>query len=336
MIVLGGGTAGCIVAGRLAEKGINPKTGDRLRVAMIEGGDDWTVRDPAITPGYGQPIRRRIVTNIDDGIGPDGRGGPSFVWPGAMGEGPGAANFKSVGGGSLHWGGQAWIPGDEDFHFYREASGVDWDQAKLGAAIQEARDLLHVQALPDNLYSPAHRIWANAGKQLGFEMRNAENCYLNPLGTEHRNIRRYDTKATALPWAYIGLNNGLRIIPNAEIEKVLIERPAGGRPVAVGAVYKDKQGRMHEVRPAEQPGSVVRDDAAAVGRTDRAGPIGRPSAGAWRRAAYLCTTVRLGAQGIHAELLRRPSLHRLAHAFRCHPGDLAGAPGIPVARRAHG
>lgn len=250
VIVLGGGTAGCIVAGRLAEKGINPKTGDRLRVAMIEGGDDWTVRDPAITPGYGQPIRRRIITNIDDGIGPDGGAGPSFLWPGEMGDGPGAANFKSVGGCSLHWGGQAWIPGDEDLHFYREASGVDWDGAKLGAAIQEARDLLHVQALPDNLYSSAHRLWANAGKQLGFEMRNAENCYLNPLGTERGNICRYDTKATALPWAYIGLNNGLKIIPNAEVDKVIIERPAGGRPVAVGAVYKDKEGRMHEVRAA--------------------------------------------------------------------------------------
>src|SRR5262249_53678640 len=33
VIVLGGGTAGCIVAGRLAERGMNPKTGDRLRVA---------------------------------------------------------------------------------------------------------------------------------------------------------------------------------------------------------------------------------------------------------------------------------------------------------------
>ena len=57
VIVLGGGTAGCIVAGRLAERGMNPKTGDKLRVAMIEGGDDWTIRDAAIKPGYGGAIR---------------------------------------------------------------------------------------------------------------------------------------------------------------------------------------------------------------------------------------------------------------------------------------
>src|SRR5262249_48176818 len=53
VIVVGGGTAGCIVAGRLAERGMNPKTGDRLRVAMIEGGDDWTIRSPALRAGYG-------------------------------------------------------------------------------------------------------------------------------------------------------------------------------------------------------------------------------------------------------------------------------------------
>ena len=61
-----------MVAGRLAERGINPKTGDRLRVAMIEGGKDWTIRDPGVQPGYGYPIRRRMITNFADGIGPEG------------------------------------------------------------------------------------------------------------------------------------------------------------------------------------------------------------------------------------------------------------------------
>src|SRR5262249_8676279 len=81
VIVLGGGTAGGIIAGRPAERGLNPKTGDRLRVAMIEGGDDWTIRDPAIRPGYGMPIRRRMITKISDGIGPDGGGGKNYTWP---------------------------------------------------------------------------------------------------------------------------------------------------------------------------------------------------------------------------------------------------------------
>src|ERR1700722_13354039 len=68
VIVIGGGTAGCIVAGRLAERGISCKSGDRLKVAMIEGGDDWTLRDPGVKPGHGYPIRRRMIADIPDGI----------------------------------------------------------------------------------------------------------------------------------------------------------------------------------------------------------------------------------------------------------------------------
>jgi len=250
VIVLGGGTAGCIIAGRLAERGINPKTGDRLRIAMIEGGDDWSIRDPGIKPGYGYPIRRRMITNIDDGIGPDGQGGPNYRWPGEAGIGPGSENFKLVGGCSNHYGGQAWIPAEEDFAFYRQASGVDWDLAKFGDPIQEVRDLLHVQAFPDNWWSKAHHVWADGGRALGYEMRPTEMCYRNSLGTDQGLLGRFDAKGTALPWAYIGLNNGLKVIANAEVQKILIEKPAGGRPVAVGAVYKDKEGRMREVRAA--------------------------------------------------------------------------------------
>jgi hypothetical protein len=41
-----------------------------------------------------------------------------------------------------------------------------------------------------------------------------------------------------------------QIIANGEVEKIVIEQVAGGRPVATGAVYKDKTGKMNEVRAA--------------------------------------------------------------------------------------
>jgi choline dehydrogenase-like flavoprotein len=34
------------------------------------------------------------------------------------------------------------------------------------------------------------------------------------------------------------------------VQKIVIEKPASGRPVATGAIYKDKAGTMHEVRAA--------------------------------------------------------------------------------------
>ena len=251
VIVVGGGTAGCIVAGRLAERGINPKTGDRLRVAMIEGGADWTIRDPGIKPGYGSPVRRQMISNIPDGIGPDGNTpGPGYQWPS---KDAGGENFRLVGGCTLHYGGQCWIPQEEDFYFYREASGVDWDLAKFGDAIQEIRDLYHVGAPPDSWWGKGTHIWADAGRALGYEMYPASCALRNSfVGTifDGFSMNRYDSKGTSLPWAYIGINNGLKVIANAEVEKILIEKVPGGRPVATGALYKDKAGTMHEVRAA--------------------------------------------------------------------------------------
>jgi choline dehydrogenase-like flavoprotein len=250
VIVVGAGVGGCVVAARLVERGINPKTGDRLRVALLEGGDDWTIKDPGIKPGYGYPIRRRMITNIEDGIGPEGGAGPQYRYPDRDRGGPAGYNYRIVGGCSIHWGGTLWIPQEEDFNFYRQASGVDWDLAKFGDAIQEVRDVMGVMNPPDAWWTRGDHLWADAGRVLGYQMRVPELAYRNPLGFEGGGCNRYDTKGTALPWAYIGLNNGLNVIANAEAEKVLIEKSPNGRPVATGVVYRDKSGAMHELRAA--------------------------------------------------------------------------------------
>jgi choline dehydrogenase-like flavoprotein len=235
VIVLGGGTAGCIVAGRLAERGMNPKTGDKLRVALIEGGDDWTIRDQGLNPGYGNPIRR-LMTALPD---------PTWDYPRAEGD----ANIRLLGGCVLHYGGTLWMPGEDDFRFYRETSGVDWDAAKFGTAIQEVSDMMYLQATPDEWWSKGDHAWAGAARALGFDVRSNQRAYRNAFpGCGETN--RFDTKGNTLPWAYLGLNHGLKVIANAEVDKILIEKVAGGRPVAKGAVYKDRTGAMHEVRAA--------------------------------------------------------------------------------------
>ena len=250
VIVLGGGTAGCIVAGRIAERGINPKTGDRLRVAVIEGGDDWTIRDPGIRPGYGYPIRRRMITNVlNEALGVEGEVSAAH-WPWDY-----PNNLKLFGGMAMHYGGDVHFPEQDDFELYREASGVDWDLAKFGDAIEEIRELFHVTYAPVECWSKGDHMWAEAGRALGYHIQRSPIAYRNCLGTVHEDsplgaFPRYDTKGTSLPWAYIGLNNGMKVIANAEVEKVLIEKVPGGRPVAIGAVYKDKSGTMHEVRAA--------------------------------------------------------------------------------------
>ena len=103
VIVAGGGTAGCIIASRIAQNGINPQSGDRLRVALIEGGPYLITGKEKPRPGYGVPSRRRVIINI------------SYLevrpqpWPY-----DGYQN-KMVGGCGLHWGGNAYVPFSEDY-----------------------------------------------------------------------------------------------------------------------------------------------------------------------------------------------------------------------------
>ena len=247
VVIVGGGTSGCIVGGRLAERGINPKTGDRLRVAMIEAGDDWTIRDPGLKPGYGSPIRRSMTPNISyDPLSPEA---PAPQYDYAY-EG---LNFKILGGCSLHWGANAFLPEDDDYRVYRETSGVDWTFGKAESAIEEIREMFYCNPVPEEIHPRGVQLFTEAGRAMGFDIRPALLSKMNCLNSGYcgdGHLCRYDAKGTALPWAYIGLNNGLKVIANADVQKVLIEKVAGARPVATGVVYKDKAGAMHEVRAA--------------------------------------------------------------------------------------
>jgi len=61
VIIIGGGMAGCILATRIAENGVDPETGERPKVAMLERGPYFKGLP---RPGYGIPLRRKMFTNI--------------------------------------------------------------------------------------------------------------------------------------------------------------------------------------------------------------------------------------------------------------------------------
>lgn len=247
VLVLGSGSAGCIVAGRLAEHGINPKTGDRLRVALIEAGDDWTARDPAIRPGYGTPIRRQYISNINyESRGPE-TPGPDYLWY------YGGENFKLVGGCSTHYGGNCFMHTEDDFNIFRQTSDVDWTYGKFAQAIEEVREMYHVSSLPEEIWPRAAKLFSEAGRAMGYDVVPSSQARRNCLDSGFcgdGGLCRYDAKGTSLPWLYIGLNNGLKLIANAEVEKIVIEKNAGAAPVATGIVYKDKSGTRHELKAA--------------------------------------------------------------------------------------
>ena len=72
VVIVGGGTAGCILAAKISERGINPETGNRLKIAVIEAGA-YLKGDPK--PGYGIPLRRRMYANIQSALSM-----PRFAW----------------------------------------------------------------------------------------------------------------------------------------------------------------------------------------------------------------------------------------------------------------
>ena len=71
LIIVGTGTAGTILAARIAQHGVHPGSGEPLKIASIEAGPYWK---GAQRPGYGIPLRRQMMTNLQAGT-------RFHVWP---------------------------------------------------------------------------------------------------------------------------------------------------------------------------------------------------------------------------------------------------------------
>ena len=235
VVIAGGGMAGCILAGRIAEQGVNPKTGDRLRVALVEAGPYWK---GDLRPGYGHPVRRQRITNSIHART------DRLLWPYRV-----TGTGKIVGGSSIHFGGNAWLPGEVDLENWVAESGVDWTWDELKTAVDEAREMFHIQSAPQEALSKGTMMFRDAARALGHDVQPspmaAQNClYCGYCGGGY--MCRYDSKGTSLVYAFLAEKNGANIISEAEVERVLIEKQ-GARAVAKGIVYR-KDGQLREAK----------------------------------------------------------------------------------------
>lgn len=237
VIVAGGGTAGCIIASRIAQNGINPQSGDRLRVALIEGGPYLIKGKEKPRPGYGVPSRRRVIINI------------SYLevrpqpWPY-----DGYQN-KMVGGCGLHWGGNAYVPFSEDYEHWREETGVDWTEEKFKPAVDEIIEshsihpaVLENMTLGNNLFKDAAQALGYAPARVPMARENCINC--GYCGSGH--LCKYDAKGTSLYYTYLAEQNGVEIIADAEVEQIIIEKQ-GVKAIAKGVFYT-QSGERKEAR----------------------------------------------------------------------------------------
>ena len=237
VIIVGSGSGGAALAGRLAEKGINPKTGDRLRIALLEGGS-YIFKGGKMAPGLGDAQRRKMITNV---IYDETK---LEQWPY-----DGMQN-RMVGGCSVHWGGNSYFPFPEDYKLYQEETDLkDWTQQNFKEAVEEVRQWYHVHPMPEEYLNKGNRMVRDVALALGYKPDSAsmarKNC-LNCGFCGGGNLCKYDAKGTALPYIQLAEEHGVNLIPSAEVKKVIIEKQGAGG-IARGVVY-EKGGQLQEAR----------------------------------------------------------------------------------------
>lgn len=238
--------AGCILATRIAEKGIHPKSGKALKVAMLERGP-YFKGDPR--PGYGAPLRRRMFTNITHEFREGGRYAmgifgsrhDALLTADENAGAPTADVASVVGGGSLHWQAMTQIPFDLDYEAWADETGVDWTAAKYRAAGEEIRALFNIHARPASLLTRGDTLFRDAAAGLGYKILDATLAKKNCIRCGFCNgadMCKYDAKMgpliTHLPLAE---KLGVRIMPDTEVDKIILEKQ-GARVVAKGVAYR--------------------------------------------------------------------------------------------------
>ena len=224
--IVGAGFSGPILAAKIAEKGVNPQNGERLKVALIEAGPYFK---GAPRPGYGSPLRRQMFTNLEDGH--------NYLWDNDR------SRAKLVGGSSLHWGAQAYLPFPADYLHWQRETGVDWSEDKLRTAVAEIRREFNVHPYPDQIDTPGNQRFYDVARKMGFDPRRQEGARRNCIYCGFLNspmMCKYDARAsTMVTYIPAAEKHGVDIIPDTYVEKILID-VKGGRGSAHGLLCRSE------------------------------------------------------------------------------------------------
>jgi len=142
LAIVGAGFSGPVLAANLAEKGIHPRSGELLKIALIQAGPylKGTPRS-----GSGAPLRRQRFTNIG------GSTDPTLHWE--------DGSARLVGGSSLHWQGSAFLPFPIDDLHWQQETGVDWTQENFREAVEETRREFNIHEYPEKVNTRGNRLF---------------------------------------------------------------------------------------------------------------------------------------------------------------------------------
>ncbi len=232
VIVVGGGVGGCIMAARIAQFGVHPTNGEKLRVALFEWGP---YHKGDSVRGYGIPSRRAAFDNLPFEVA------RRYTLPwGALG----------MIGGSTQWAGMiAHPPIPIDFEHWRAETGVNWTWEKFNLPLAEMYEMWHPYPEPPEVRTPGQQKFKQVALSLGYEVVEIGQAKMNCVrcGDCIGRVCKYDAKATPLVnYVPIAEREGVHFFPNTPIEKVVIEKK-GARPVATGVVYR-QDGELRQAR----------------------------------------------------------------------------------------
>ena len=213
LAIVGAGLAGGVLAGAISQHGVNPRTGEPLRIALLELGP-YLKGTPK--SGYGVPLRRQLFSNVTHEF----RSGGRYTTP----RGGGAL----VGGSSMHFGAFAFLPSPVDHRAWQNETGLDWTEQNLESSVEEIKKQFHVHKQPEGAWTAGHRLFRQAAGDLGYTvhtLRSAtKNCLYCGFCGDGRNMCKYDAKMSSL-MNYIPMaeKNGVEILDLAEVKSIILE-----------------------------------------------------------------------------------------------------------------
>jgi choline dehydrogenase len=210
VLIIGGGSAGCVLAGRLSED-------PARRVCLLEAGPDYGPRSEGRWPSELLDPRALVFTH-DWGTG---------------GEDDRSLGARVIGGSSAH---NACLVLEGTPSDYDEW-GPDWSYAALAPSFEHARVALRPARANTDRPAPLHEAFITAAQEVGFSFLDDPNDPAQPVGVAAlpANVAqgvRWNTAFAYLDPARPRKN--LSILGNALVDRILLD---GSR--AAGAVVAD-------------------------------------------------------------------------------------------------
>jgi len=253
--IVGAGQAGCTLAGKIAEKGVQPSTGEPLRIAVLDQGPYFKGKP---NPGYGTPQRRQMFTNVSQDFA-----GKYSRWtgmpPGATRKvplQPGQEIFLQrapaiFGGGTLHYIARTRAPFDIDMRVWEEETGADWGPGILKPYNEQIHRDFNIHVRPPATLCRLDHLVRDAALSSGYELSDypiaKKNCLLSGY-CDGVNMCKYDARQGSFT-VYLPLaeQRGAEMIPNASAQRILIERSRGQARVTGLEYLQDGVRRTLEV-----------------------------------------------------------------------------------------